>query len=228
MLIFGPNGELFATPQADPTFSGAPSQPPTIDPLPTSTTASNSVTSSSYSPTALSNLQTVLTDLTLTETATSLVYIVSCPVGVLNCLQDSSTSDTTISTSTITQISIPTSTITSLYITDGGSRPATPIATSSSTAAPPSSTSQTSRTSAGSLRDPVQATFINRVHYTEYRIQTVEICVATSTSCSQSTSTATVVGDRTEISCSPGLCSGLIVAASLTADVSATGTCIRL
>lgn len=233
VLIFGPNGEVFATPQADPSFLDAPTQPPTVVPLPTSTTGADSVILSSPSPTTSSSLQIILTDLIVTETGTSVVYITSCPAWAQNCLPDSSTSATTISTSTTgyyDYIPATTSTITSLYITDGGSRPATPVPTSSLTELSPHLTSQTStsRTSGGVLIDPIQATYRNIVHYTEYRIQTVEVCAATSTQCSRSTILATAVGERTEVSCSPGLCSGVLVATGLTADVTATGTCIRV
>ncbi|KIW35486.1 uncharacterized protein PV07_02182 [Cladophialophora immunda] len=39
LLILGPDGEIFATPEPEPSFSGEPTQPPTVDPVPTSTTA---------------------------------------------------------------------------------------------------------------------------------------------------------------------------------------------
>ncbi|KEF58156.1 uncharacterized protein A1O9_06080 [Exophiala aquamarina CBS 119918] len=235
VLIFGANGEAFATPQADPSFSGAPTQPPTVVPLPTSTTAADPVTLSSPSPATSPSLQTILTVLTVTTTGTWVVYITSCPAGIQNCLLESSTSVTATSTSTTSHydyIPSTTTTMTSTYITDGGSRPATTVPTSRwiESLTPLTVTSQTStnRASGSVLIDPIQATYRNVVHYTEYRIQIVEVCAATSTPCSRSSIQATVVGARTEVSCSPGLCSGLHVATGLTAKVAATGICIRL
>ncbi|KIX07524.1 uncharacterized protein Z518_02177 [Rhinocladiella mackenziei CBS 650.93] len=40
LLIRGSNGQMFAALQSDPTFSGTPTQPPSVDPLPRSTTTS--------------------------------------------------------------------------------------------------------------------------------------------------------------------------------------------
>ncbi|OQV02887.1 hypothetical protein CLAIMM_08006 [Cladophialophora immunda] len=71
LLILGPDGEIFATPEPEPSFSGEPTQPPTVDPVPTSTTASSGVITTTSTLLLTSNSQTVSTSYVIFTTTTT-------------------------------------------------------------------------------------------------------------------------------------------------------------
>ncbi|EXJ70615.1 uncharacterized protein A1O5_06686, partial [Cladophialophora psammophila CBS 110553] len=218
LLILGPNGEIFATPQPEPSFSGAPSQPPTADPVPTSTTITSPATTTSTilltsnSPTA----STSYAIFTTTTTSYSTVVVTSCPAGSGSCQQSTTPTPFPATNGAGTSASSPqTTNPSSIIITDGGSRPVTSMTTTSSSSA-----------SGAFTFDAGQTTFTAIVLFTEYRLQIIEVCAATPTPCSQSTSTATSVELRTQISCSPGPCIGVAPATGFLVDALATGTCL--
>ncbi|KIW72950.1 hypothetical protein, variant 2 [Phialophora macrospora] len=215
LLILGPGGEIFATPQADPTFPGAPTQPSDVDPLPSQTTTSIEITPTStlFLTTSLPSVVTLYAAFTTTTTSTSTILVTSCLLGQPcqpNTTPTSSSSSPTSTTST-----------SSLSVSDGGSGSITLSTTTTSMQLVPEST-----TSGAITLDAEQTTFTTIVPFTEYRIQTIEICAATPTPCSQSLSTATSVMYLTEISCSPGACIGVVPTTGYLVDAIATGTCI--
>ncbi|KIW90339.1 uncharacterized protein Z519_08983 [Cladophialophora bantiana CBS 173.52] len=219
LLILGPNSEIFATPQPEPSFSGAPSQPPTADPVPPSTTTTSAATTTTSTLLLTSNSQTVSTSyaiFTTTTTSYSTVLVTSCPAGSASCQQSTtlipfpSTDGPGTSAS-----SLQTTNASFINITDGGSRPATSRTTTLS-----------SNASGAFTFDAGQTTFTTIIPFTEYRLQIIEVCTATPTPCSQSTSTTTRVGLRTQISCSPGPCIGVAPATGFMVDALATGACI--
>ncbi|KAJ4632728.1 hypothetical protein HRR86_001873 [Exophiala dermatitidis] len=236
LLILGPDGQIFATPQPDPTFSGAPTQGPSVDPVrTTSTTGSEGLSitpaiSTTSSSSAESSTHTA--GLVTTTTITSTLFVTSCPPEAAGCLPSPSTSSTSSTDSTsngATSLSSFTTTsvsVSQVSATTGPSTFSQPSTSRSSTGGP--TTTSTTSTPGGLTVDPVQATFTTVVPFTEYQVQIVEICAATPTPCSQSRITSTAVGYRTEISCSPGACSGMMVATSLMADFAATGLCVLL
>ncbi|KIV80737.1 hypothetical protein PV11_08220 [Exophiala sideris] len=209
LLVEDPSGNMYASGQVA-SFSGEPTQAPSVVPLSAATVSQTTSvsTTTSQSPQMSATLAT-----TITTTVTSTTIITSCPAGESACL---SSLTTPLSTGTTGLIGDGTTGIT----TTTGSQPPN----IGSTSGPLAQTTTTAP--AGYVVDAV-TTFTNIVPFTEYRVQVVEICAATSTPCSQSTITSTSVGYRTEISCSPGPCTGVMVASSLMADFAATGTCIQ-
>ncbi|KIX97037.1 uncharacterized protein Z520_07151 [Fonsecaea multimorphosa CBS 102226] len=210
-------------PEPEPSFSGEPTQGPTVVPVPTSTTTTLAVITTASAATTTtstlaltSNSPTVSTSyavFTTTTTSTGTVFVTSCVEGSALC-QYSSTSSSTggLGSSTSTP---QTTSVTSINISDGGSRPATSMA--------PVTTTST----AGAFTfDAGQTTLTNILPFTEYRLQIIEVCAATPTTCSESTSTATSIGLITQISCSPGPCIGVAPATGFLVEALATGTCI--
>ncbi|KAI1628885.1 hypothetical protein EDD37DRAFT_689625 [Exophiala viscosa] len=213
LLVEDPSGNMYASGQVA-SFSGEPTQAPSIVPLPT--TAASQTTS------GMSTTSTT----TITTTVTSTTLITSCPAGMSGCL---SSLTTPFSTSTVGPISDGTTTgnptTTVSQPPNSASTSPSPF-TSSLTTPTGTGTAGTNTTPPAGYNVDAVTTFTNIVPVTEYRVQVVEICAATSTPCSESTVTSTRVGYRTEISCSPGPCTGVMVASSLMADFAATGTCI--
>ena len=180
LLVRGPDGTTYATPRADPSFSGQPSQPPTIDPVPISTQSTTTVFS------------------------TSVVFVTSCPPGVPSCPALSSTAPPA-----------PPSSSRSLVITDGGPRP---VSTTVASQSPP----PTFPPSAGVGG---QTTFTTVKPYTEYIVEIVTVCAAQPAPCTVLTETSTITGYRTQLSCSPGVCTGAMINTQVDAAFTAA-TCI--
>lgn len=217
LLILGPDGRIYATPQPAPTFSGAPSQPPTADPVPTSTTiasdasSSSTVTISMTEPTTLPEAGLGTTIVTTTITRTN--FVTSCPPGATGCL---STSSTLVSTSSVSAGSG----VASSYTSTGNAAMSTTISLSTT---PVRMTTTGSSTPGGVVVDAI-TTLTMVVPVTVYKLQPVDVCTDITPSCSLTTVTSTSVGYRTELSCTPRACAG--ISAGVVADAAFVGTCL--
>ncbi|EXJ64574.1 hypothetical protein A1O7_00911, partial [Cladophialophora yegresii CBS 114405] len=221
LLVLGPEGEIFATPQPEPTFTGAPTQPPDVDPVPRQTTTSVDITPTStlLSTTTPAAVVTSYLAFTTTTVSTSTILITSCLLDQ-PCQPNTTPTPSSSGTSTPDGISSTTSTR-AVNISDGGSRPITSMTSTTSVGFVPGST-----ISGAFTLDAGQRTFTTIVPFTEYRVQIIEICAATPTPCSQSFSTATNVIYRTEISCSPGACLDVVPTTGYLVDAIAAATCV--
>ncbi|KIW15475.1 hypothetical protein PV08_05521 [Exophiala spinifera] len=223
LLILGPDGHIYATPQPAPTFSGAPSQPPTADPVPTSTTSSSNASPSTtaFSTTVSTESPGVgLGTITVTTTLTSTNFVTSCPPGATACL---STSSTLVSPSSISAASSAASS----YASSGNeaiSTTITPSITPTTQVTTTRSATTTTSTAPGGFVVDAITTLTMVVPVTIYKFQPVDICTGITPSCSLTTLTSTSVGYRTELSCTPSACAG--ISAGALADAAFAGTCI--
>jgi hypothetical protein len=205
LLIYGPTGQVFATPEIQPSnvivglltnslvFTSQPVVPPSSAPIPISTAF-----------------------------VTSVVTVISCAPGISNCPANGlSTSTSHFISSALLTAGITTSALSgpvtqSISISLGGMRPLT-----ASTQPTPSS---------GASLSYSQATQTSIVPFTEYQVTTVVSCTQepTTTSCATSATTQTITGLRTEIHCSPGTCLGVMLATGTLAGMPGifNGTCI--
>ncbi|ETI28518.1 hypothetical protein G647_00968 [Cladophialophora carrionii CBS 160.54] len=221
LLILGPDGEIFATPQPEPTFTGAPTQPPDIDPVPSRTTSIEITTTSTlFITTNPSAVVTSYIASTTTTTSTSTIFITSC-LPDQSCQPDATPNSPSSEPSTPGGIGSGTTSTPSISISDGGSRPITSMTSTTNVGLVSRST-----TSGAITLDAGQRTFTKVVPFTEYRIQIIEICAATPTPCPQSLSTATNVMYKTEISCSPGACMNVVPTTGYLVDAIAGATCV--
>jgi hypothetical protein len=210
LLVRGSDGMIYATPRADPTFSGQPSSPPSVDPVPQQSTT--------------------------TITTTSVVVFTSCPPGVSCPALSSTTQGGVISPGqqSTTAIVPPATTLngpitgtppstSGVSLTDGGVRPVptTTRGLGNTTPAPPSGSS----TPGGNNVD-AQFTFTNVKPYTEYVVQVVTVCPSNPATCTVVTETSTVTGLRTQLSCSPGICTGAMIRTDVDAAFAAA-TCVE-
>jgi hypothetical protein len=189
LLVRSPNGTIFATPRPGPSFSGQPSQGPTVVPVPSPT------------------------DSTTTVFTTSIVTVVSCPSGVPDCPLNSITNTVgpaSTSSSPIQSVStIPTSfSSPGISLPDGGTRPGSSITVSASN---PITSITTIPTDFPTNTVAAQLTFTKVVTYTVFEVQAVAYCPSTPGPCSQTTTTGARVGYRTQLSCTPGVCASIQV-----------------
>jgi hypothetical protein len=221
LLIYGPTGQVFATPEMQPSnvvggiltnslvFTSQPVAAPSM------LSSSLSSSSSSSSSLSLSSYSSVSIQIS-TAFVTSVTTVISCAPGISNCPANGELTTTSLFT---TSVSLTPATQ-SISISLGGMRPLT---TSLSTS------SQTAPSSGGSVL-VLQATQTSIVPYTEYHVTTVVSCTQepTTSSCGTSVTTETIEGLRTEISCSPGTCSGVMLATGTLAGMPGiyTGGCI--
>lgn len=205
LLIFGPTGQVYATPEMQPSdvvgdiltnsfvFTSQAVLPPSSVPIAVSTAFVTSVTT-----------------------------VISCAPDISNCPADG------VSTSTFpfTASALLTPTTQSILISLGGMRPLT-------TSVPISGGGTTPIATAASYSPPyvtLQATQTSKVPFTEYHVTIVVSCTQepNTSRCTTSPSTQTITGLRTEISCSPGTCSGVMLATGTFADMPGvfTGGCM--
>ena len=217
LLIYGPTGQVFATPEMQPSnvvggiltnslvFTSQPVAAPTS--LSSSSSSSSLSSGSSYS---------LLPSQISTAFVTSVTTVISCAPGISSCPANGE-----LTTIPLLTTSVPlTPSTQSISISLGGMRPLTISLSTSSQTAP----------SSGASLVVLQATQTSIVPFTEYHVTTVVSCTQepTTSSCGTSVTTETIAGLRTEISCSPGTCSGVMLATGTLAGMPGiyTGGCI--
>lgn len=192
LLIYGPTGQTFATPELQPSqvvggiltnsliYTSQPVVPPSSIPIVVSTAL-----------------------------VTSVVTVISCAPGITNCPANGLSTSTSMLPA-VSPTTASSSLSASVSISNGGMRPLTNIVLTSSNSPIVSSTSL-------SYSPPYvtfQATETTTMPFTEYRVTTVVSCTAepATTSCATSATTQVITGLRTEILCSPGPCTGVVIA----------------
>ena len=205
LLIYGPTGQVFATPEQQPS------------------NVVGGILTNSLVYTSQPAVSAAL--------STSVVTAVSCAPGISNCPANGlSTSTPHLPSSSSATLAYASA---SISISLGGMRPLTgsmPSGSVSNTASSAHSTPTATTVLFSPQSGSSQATQTSTVPYTEYRVITVVSCAQepSTTSCATNVSTETIAGLRTEISCSPGTCTGIVIASGTSTGMSGiyTGACI--